>query len=384
MQRHLNRREFITGWGVAVAGYCFGSPNLLAVTSSPTAPVAVAKCLSYGPEARATLAAMFDQLGGLPRLVKGKTVAVKLNLTGTSTTLTSGMPQGITHWVHPEVVGSTISLLGKAGARRIKILEGPLSPAGSFEEFLLEAKWNPRDFTGAASGVELENTNYPGRAGKYTRLSVPGGGMIFKAYDVNRAYLDCDVYLSLAKLKEHSAAGVTLSMKNSFGIPPCTIYGESAGTDEPAKVVKGPRAMLHDGSRQPPKTALPENDPSSPRGAGYRLPRVTVDLVAARPIHLAIVDGIESAAGGEGPWVPGCRHVRPGLLVAGTNCVTTDAVATALMGFDPMADRGAPPFEACDSTLRLAEELGLGTRDLRRIEVLGIPIPKARFDFRRS
>ena len=83
-------------------------------------------------------------------------------------------------------------------------------------------------------------------------------------------------------------------------------------------------------------------------------------------------------------WVHGCRHVRPGLLVAGTNCVTTDAVATALMGFDPMADRGAPPFEVCDSTLRLAEELGIGTRDLRRIEVLGTPISKARFDFRRS
>ena len=173
-------------------------------------------------------------------------------------------------------------------------------------------------------------------------------------------------------------------MKNSFGIPPCTIYGEGAGTDDPAKVVKGPRAMLHDGSRQPPKTALPENDPTSPRNTGYRLPRVTVDLVAARPIHLAIVDGIESVAGGEGPWSHRCRHVRPGLLVAGTNYITTDAVATALMGFDPMADRGAPPFEVCDSTLRLAEELGIGTRDLRRIEVLGTPISKARFDFRRS
>ena len=111
---------------------------------------------------------------------------------------------------------------------------------------------------------------------------------------------------------------------------------------------------------------------------------MTVDLVAARPIHLAIIDGIESLAGGEGPWVHTCRHVRPGLLVAGTNCVTTDAVATALMGFDPMADRGATPFEVCDSTLRLAEELGIGTRDLRRIEVLGTPISKARYDFRRS
>jgi hypothetical protein len=51
------------------------------------------------------------------------------------------------------------------------------------------------------------------------------------------------------------------------------------------------------------------------------------------------------------------------------------------MGFDPMADRGTPPFERCDSTLRLAEDVGLGTRDLKRIEVIGTPIAEAIFDF---
>lgn len=74
--------------------------------------------------------------------------------------------------------------------------------------------------------------------------------------------------------------------------------------------------------------------------------------------------------------------LKPGVLVAGLNCVSTDAVCTALMGFNPMADRGTAPFETCDSTLRLAEELGVGTRDLNRIEVVGTPIAKAKFDFR--
>ena len=67
--------------------------------------------------------------------------------------------------------------------------------------------------------------------------------------------------------------------------------------------------------------------------------------------------------------------------VAGTNPVTTDAVSMALMGFDPMAERGTPPFEDCDSTLKLAEDAGIGTRDLRRIEVVGTPIAQAIFDF---
>jgi hypothetical protein len=57
-------------------------------------------------------------------------------------------------------------------------------------------------------------------------------------------------------------------------------------------------------------------------------------------------------------------------------------VATAVMGYDPLADRGTVPFENCDSTLRLAEGLGVGTCDLRRIEVLGTPISKALFDFK--
>ncbi len=70
------------------------------------------------------------------------------------------------------------------------------------------------------------------------------------------------------------------------------------------------------------------------------------------------------------------------MLVAGLNPVTTDSVAMAVMGFDPMADRGTPPFEDCDSFLRFAGELGLGTRDLQGIEVLGASIDEARFDFR--
>jgi uncharacterized protein (DUF362 family) len=382
MSKPVNRREFIQGFGLAAAGFSLRPASLLAQPSAPTAPVAVAKCATYGAAAHATLATMFDQLGGLERLVKGKTVAIKLNLTGSPAEPLRGMPMGLTTWVHPDIITSTINLLGKAGARRIRALESTADPKKSFEEFVAAAGWNPRDFASAASGVEFENTNYPGPSGNYARVTVPGGGLLFKAWDVNHAYVDCDVYVSLAKLKEHGTAGVTLSMKNSFGLPPLTIYGTGAGIDRPAKVVGGPRLMLHDGSRQPSRSSLPENNPSSPRDPGYRVPRVTVDLVAARPIHLAIIDGISTAAGGEGPWVKHCRPVHAGVLVAGTNCVTTDAVATALMGFDPMAERGTAPFEKSDSTLQLAEQIGLGTRDLKRIEVLGVPIAQARMNFR--
>jgi hypothetical protein len=192
------------------------------------------------------------------------------------------------------------------------------------------------------------------------------------------------VFVSLAKLKEHRTAGVTLTMKNCFGITPSTIYSDQAPEDEPSIVPVGFRGPIHSGSRVPPKSAPPLVDKTNSKDPGYRVPRTTADLVAARPIHIAVIDGIYSMTGGELPnqnksWVH--KAVHPGLLIAGLNCVSTDAVATAVLGFDPMADRGAPPFETCDSTLRLAEQLGVGSRDLSRIEVLGTPIAKARFKY---
>jgi len=40
--------------------------------------------------------------------------------------------------------------------------------------------------------------------------------------------------VSIAKMKEHATAGITLAMKNCFGLTPCTIYGTGAGVDEPS------------------------------------------------------------------------------------------------------------------------------------------------------
>ncbi len=352
--------------------------------AAPAAPVAVAKCKDYGPELLPTLDKMFDQLGGLGRLVKGKTVAIKVNLTGATFYRLAHLPLGDTHYTSPQVIAATVHLMGKAGARRIRIIEGlyDWSARAPAEEFLLQANWEPRDILNAAPNVELESTNCLGKGKTYARFTVPYGGYIFPAYDLNHSYKDCDVFVSLAKLKEHATAGVTLSIKNCFGITPCSIYGLSAGVDEPNEVPKGARSFMHAGDRQPSKSAPPEKDPTTPRQGGYRIPRIIVDLVAARPIDLAIVEGVRSMTGGEGPWIPGAlAPASPGVIVAGTNPVNTDAVSMAVMNFDPMADRGTPPFEDCDSTVRLAEDVGLGTRDLRRIEVVGTPINEAVFDF---
>jgi uncharacterized protein (DUF362 family) len=377
-----SRREWLRRASSAVAGaYLLGRAPLRA--AAPTFPVSVAKCKTYdAAELVPTLDRMFDQIGGLARIVKGKTVAMKINLTGSTTYRLGYLPLEDTHYTHPAVIAATVHLMGKAGARRIRLLESPWATADPVEEVILQANWEPRDFLSAAPNVEFENTNYLGRAKKYSRLMVPHECYMFPGFDLNHSYQDCDVFVSLAKMKEHATAGVTLSMKNCFGMTPVTIYGTEAGIDEPRETPKGGRGLVHDGSRQPSKSALPEKDPHSPREGGYRVPRTVVDLISARPIHLAVVEGIRTMAGGEGPWVQGTRPASPGVIVAGTNPVNVDAVCTAVMGFDPMADRGKAPFETCDSTLRLAEDVGIGTRDLRNIEVVGTPIPQARFDIR--
>jgi uncharacterized protein (DUF362 family) len=372
----MTRREWMLG-AAAAASACKVRAD------APASRVAVARCKTYEPaELVPAMERMFDQLGGLGRLVQGKTVAMKVNLTGAPTYRLKYLPLGDTHYTHPDVIAAVTHLMGKAGARRVRILESPWSTADPVEEYVLRANWEPRDIIGAAPDVEFENTNYLGRGRKYSRLKVPHGGLMFPAFDLNHSYEDCDVFVSIAKMKEHATAGITLSMKNCFGITPCTIYGTGAGVDEPSLVPKGGRNLIHAGDRQPSKSAPGELHPKAPREGEWRVPRTVVDLVAARPIHLAIVEGIKTMTGGEGPWVGEDKQpVAPGLLVAGLNPVNTDAVSMALMGYDPMAVRGTPPFERCDSTLALAEGVGLGTRDLKKIEVVGASIAEAKFDF---
>ncbi len=355
-----------------------------AAATAPSAPVAIARCRSYEPaDLTAQMQTLFDQLGGIEQLVRGKTVAIKLNLTGTPSQRYQGMPLGLTHYCHPNLVGVVCALLDKAGAKRIRLVESGFGTAMPLDEYMLDAGWNVRALKRAAKLIETENTNSIGTGTHYAKFKVPNGGYMFNSFLLNQAYEDTDVFMSLAKLKNHATCGVTLSLKNSFGITPSSIYGGDAGVDEPNESPTKGRGPLHDGSRQPSKIAAAENDPSSPRDSGYRVPHIVADLALARPIDLQIIDGVETMIGGEGPWIgdKNLRFGKPGLLIAGLNPVCTDAVATAAMGYDPRATRGTAPFRNCDNTILLAEGHGVGTADLSRIDVRGLSVQEALYPF---
>lgn len=368
----MTRRE----WLALIAA----TPLLKADTApAPVAPVSIAKCASYD-DVTGKLATMFDQLGGLQKLVGNKTVTIKLNMTGGPGMRVNGLPPGHTHMVHPKVVAATAYLMGRAGAKRIRFVESAWGPR-LMEDSMQASGFDVKGLRTTASGIEFENTNVLGQARQYSRFKVPNPYM-YAEYVLNHSYADTDVFVSMAKLKNHAECGVTLSMKNCFGMVPVSIYGDDAGVDEPNEnASRGRGAVCHVGRRQPAKIAPPELHPGVSNSAGYRVSRIVADLAVVRPIHLGIIDGVESIAGGEGPWNSGIRVVKPGVMIAGLNPVCTDAVSTAVMGYDPRATRGTRPFPRADNTMLLAEQVGVGSADLKRIDVRGVSIEQALYRY---
>ncbi len=344
---------------------------------APSAPVALGSCPTYDrASVTQSLSDLFTLIGGVQDLVKGKWVTVKVNLTGGIGSPLLGLPPGRTYQTHFAVVLATAELLRQAGARHIRFVEsveGNLSQ----EELVRRVGWDWAALQAAGGNISFEDTHNRGSYQQYVRLPVPWGGYIFPSYDLNQAYQDTDVFVSLAKLKEHVTAGVTLSVKNSFGITPNALYGNDAGSEDAREARQ---QILHHGAADPPASIPAELRKDTPRVPAWRVPRVTADLLGSRPIDLAIIDGIETVAGGEGPWVPDLKQVRPGLLVVGRNAVCTDAVATAVMGHDPLAPAGTEPFPG-DNHLQLAAQVGLGTNDPAQIEVRGLSLDQARFPF---
>src|ERR1700682_2085422 len=164
---NMTRRE----WLAMIAA----APLLNAAeTNAPAAPVSIAKCASYDEDMNAALGKMFDQLGGLERLVRNKTVTVKINMTGSPSQKVRGLAPAITHYTHPKLVGATAYLMGRAGAKRIRFVESSWGTGGPLEETMLDSGWNVRALQSAASGVEFENTNALGKGKKYARFMVPG------------------------------------------------------------------------------------------------------------------------------------------------------------------------------------------------------------------
>ncbi|TWU64606.1 DUF362 domain-containing protein [Crateriforma conspicua] len=348
--------------------------------SAASMPVAVMRCRSYEPaELRSSLDRAFDLTGGLRDLVSGRKVSIKINSTGKSK-LCCGLPAERTYQSHPDFLAALCACLTDAGAKRIAVVESFYFSEPT-EQALAEAHYDlSRIQSAGGHQVEFVNTRNRGKYRNYRQYDVPDGGLMFPAYHMHPAYADTDVFVSLAKLKQHGEAGVTCAAKNLFGITPQALYGSDApNEDSLMSRVK----ILHRGTRPVPDGVPtwhvgPVPDVDNP--STYRVPRIITDLNRVRPVDLAIVDGIETIAGGAGPWEKGIHAVSPGLIIVGRNVVCTDTVCSSIMGFDAAAEHFSDPFPGENHLAHLARA-GVGTNRVDRIETLGLSMREARFPF---
>ena len=135
---------------------------------------------------------------------------------------------------------------------------------------------------------------------------------------------ECDVLVTLPKLKTHTLTMFTGALKNQVGLLP-----------------GGSKCAIH-------RTA------SNPT----RLGEAIVDINVAVPFHLGVMDGVVGLEGGGS--VAG-KPVAAKLVAAGTDLVALDAVCSALIGIAPDE---VPTTVAADSR-------GIGRGKLADIEILG-------------
>jgi hypothetical protein len=133
-------------------------------------------------------------------------------------------------------------------------------------------------------------------------------------------------------MKNHLFAGITLCLKNLFGLLPLQPLGR-------------PRAYYHH---------------------LVRLPYMLADLGRLFDPALNIVDGLVCQAGEE--WGAGDQPRICNTLIAGDQVVATDACGAYLMGHDPQSDWPTPPFHRDRNALLVAAEGGFGTLDLSQID----------------
>jgi uncharacterized protein (DUF362 family) len=226
-----------------------------------------------------------DGLGALglgTRRVKGKAILLKPNLVEPS--------QESPHInTHPELVRAVVEVFRSWDAREVLVAEGQGHCRDS--DFVLEQSGLGRILH--EDKIEYVDLNHD----EVYMVTNRHGYM-----DLDRLWLPStlrrvDLVVSMPKLKTHHLVGVTLSMKNLFGMLPGVCYG-------------WPKNVLH--------------------FAGIH--QSILDITTAVRPHLAIVDGIIGMEG-DGPIMGTPR--RCGRLIFGTNLPAVDATAARLMGIDP-------------------------------------------------
>ena len=246
--------------------------------------------------------------------VRGKRVLLKPNLVEFD-------PDTPIH-THPLLVHAALEAFRAMGAE-VMIGEGPghcrntldmADAAGYFETI-------PR-FETLFTDLNLDRVTPVRLAGRRSRLD---------SLYLAQSAMACDLIVSMPKMKTHHWAGVTLSMKNLFGVVSGGVYG-------------WPKNILH--------------------WAG--ISACVADLYHTLPSQFAIVDGVVGMEG-NGPIQGTAKHA--GVIVAGADLAAVDATCCQIMAIDPR----------CIEYLKLA--MGSVDKLVGSIQQIGEPVASMRQPF---
>ena len=279
----FTRRDFLIGSAALAAGTTVTAPFFLPKYHSDQRPkrsrVAILHAQRYSQQLDQLLAA---GLRLFPIDVRGKRVLLKPNLV-------DYFPGDAIN-THPLLVLAAAESFRRLGAKSVLVAEGPghqrdthlvLSQSG-YEQSLRDERTRFVDL----NRDELIRT--PLRA-NYTGM---------KHLWLPRTVLDADFLVSMPKIKTHHWSGVTLSMKNMFGVVPGARYG-------------WPKNTLH----------------------WKGIQESILDLCATVPVHFVVADGI-LAMEGNGPLNGTPRPL--GKILLADDPVAADATCARSMGFEPV------------------------------------------------
>ena len=271
------------------------------------AKVSIVRAYDYDyAEIHAAMEKGIELLGGLARIVpSGSKVFVKINHISPSSPAERGLV------THPVFVEAILDLLKGVSADITVGDDIESAPADGFKVSGFHQMCQ-------RAGVRLINLREAGF------VETACNGHFLEKVHLSKIALDADVIVNLPKLKTHSLCVLTCGVKNMYGAIPL-----------------GLRRKLH-------ADYIRSDDFSQ---------AVTDVFSAVRP-QLTIVDGI-IAMEGEGPSAGSLRKL--GVILASQDTVAVDAVATKIIGLNPLDIY----------TTRYSDERGLGIGNLENIEVVG-------------
>ena len=278
----INRREVLIGTAAVAAGASvslpFFRPQYHVVRQQTRSRVAILRVEDYSKNIDETL------LAGLrlfPLDVRGKSIVLKPNVVD----YIPGSPIN----TDPFLVACAVECFRRLGAKEVVVAEGPghqrdtqlvLAESGyasAFRDNRIRFVDLNRD--------ELIRVNLCANYSRLNYLWLP------------RTVVSADFIVSMPKVKTHHWSGVTLSMKNMFGVVPGNRYG-------------WPKNILHWNGIQ----------------------QSILDICATVPVHFVIADAI-MAMEGNGPLNGTPRPL--GRIVLADDPVAADATCARLMGLEP-------------------------------------------------